>query len=220
MNILIIGGGRLAYYLIKTLNPMKHAIRLIELRKDYCERIATDFDVDVYNGDGTNMDLLDQAGCGECDFVIAITGKDQVNLVACEIAKRRFGVRQTVAKVNNPKNIDMFVKLGVDRPVSSTQVLADLIEQEVDFTGMRMVLRLQGTTKCLVEFTLSPKSTAVGKRLREYTFPGQSRVVVVTRTDGTSELPGGDLMMKAGDVMIMSSDQSQLDALWKRMVQP
>ncbi len=133
MRIVIIGGGKLAYYLVKTLNLSEHDITVIELRKDVCENIATDFEVEVYNADGTNIGILQQARCQEADFLIAITGKDENNLIACEIGKKKFNVKQTVAKVNNPKNIEMFIKLGVDKPVSSTQILADIIEHEIDY---------------------------------------------------------------------------------------
>ncbi len=119
MRIVIVGGGKLAYYLIKTLRPYRHEISIIELQKEVCERIATDFDeVNVFNGDGTSIRTLEEVGCQNADFYVAVTGKDENNLVGCQIAKKRFNVKLTVARVNNPKNIEMFNRMGVDRVYS------------------------------------------------------------------------------------------------------
>lgn len=219
MRIIIIGGGKVAYYLVKTLQPGKNQITLIELRKDICEKIATDFEVDVYNGDGTNVDILEQANCQNADFLIAVTGKDENNLIACEIAKKKFNVKQTVAKVNNPKNIEMFIRLGVDRPVSSTQMLADIIEHEVEFAGMRVAFKIENTNRMIVEFNLSNKSFAIGKLLQDYDFPGDSRIVMITRQDGKVVMPNGDVMMKTGDKMLMICDESMMNLIWKNLVQ-
>jgi trk system potassium uptake protein TrkA len=219
MRVIIVGGGKVAYYLVKTLQPGKHQIALIELRKDICEKIATDYEVDVYNGDGTSISMLEQANCQDADYLVAVTGKDENNLIACEIAKKKFNVKQTVAKVNNPKNIEMFIRLGVDRPVSSTQMLADIIEHEIEYEGMRIVFDIEHTTKSIIEFELSDKSKAIDKKLQEYVFPGASRIVMITRADGKSALPHGDVMMKSGDKILMICDQSMFDDIWKTLVE-
>jgi trk system potassium uptake protein len=218
MKIIIVGGGKLAYYLIKTLRPYRHEISVIELQKEICERLATDFDdVSVFNSDGTNIRTLMETGCQNADFYIAVTGKDENNLIGCEIAKKRFHARITVARVNNPKNIEMFNLLGIDRVYSSTQILADIIEQEIDHSGLRVVLKIDKTDRRIIEFKLSPKSAACGKSLRQYTFPGDSIVVMLTRVDGKIEMPRGDLVMKPGDKLLMNCSANDFDAVWRQM---
>ena len=219
MRIIIVGGGKLAYYLAKTLIPSRHDITIIEQRKDVCEKVATDFEeVQVYNGDGTNIEILEKAKCEKADFLVAVTGKDENNLIACEIAKKRFKVSQTVAKVNNPKNIEMFHRLGVDKPVSSTQILANVIEQEIEYIGMRIVFNIENSTKAIIEFDLSPKSNAVNKTLQEYNFPGESKLVLITRKDGTIVMPQGNVFMKADDNILMVCDEKYFDTIWRVMV--
>jgi trk system potassium uptake protein TrkA len=89
MRIVIVGGGKLAYYLIKTLRPYRHQISVIELQKEVSAKIATDFDeVDVYNGDGTSIRMMHEVDCENADFYIAVTGKDENNLVAANCKKR------------------------------------------------------------------------------------------------------------------------------------
>lgn len=219
MRIVIVGGGKLAYYLIKTLRPGRHDIIVIEQLKEVCARIATDFDeVTVYNGDGTSIRVLEEIGCHHADFFVAVTGKDENNLVACEIAKMRFAVRVTVARVNNPKNSEMFFRLGVDKVFSSTQILADIIEQEIDYAGMRIVFSIPKTSKAILEFQLSPKSNACNKTLQEYRFPGDSKVVMITRGNGSVEMPVGSLVMQADDTMLLVCDEDEYDTVWKTMV--
>ena len=112
----------------------------------------------------------------------------------------------------------MFIRLGVDKPVSSTQMLADIIEHEVEFIGMRIAFNIANTTKSIIEFDLSPKSQATDKTLLEYDFPGESRVVMITRADGKVVMPHGNVSMKTGDKLLMICDESLFDTIWKTMV--
>jgi len=218
MHIVIVGGDKVAYYLVKILQSSRNSITIIEKRKDVCEKIATDFEVEVFNGDGTNINMLEEAGCMNADFFVAVTGKDENNLIACEIAKKKFNVKKTVAKVNNPKNIDMFYMLGIDKPVSSTQILADIIEQEIEHEGMRVSYKIDYTTKSIIEFKLSPKSGAVNKTLKEFNFPGDSKVVLITRDKTNIIMPQGDTFMKADDKILMVCDESDYNIIWRAMV--
>ncbi|MDD4462516.1 MAG: TrkA family potassium uptake protein, partial [Eubacteriales bacterium] len=197
----------------------RHHIVLIEQQKSVCERIATDFDaVQVFQGDGTSMKMLEEIDAHEADFYIAVTGKDENNLVGCEIAKRCFNVKMTVARVNNPKNAEMFYRLGVDKVYSGTQILADIIEQEIDFIGMRTVFKIEKTSKRIVEFRLSARSSACGRTLEQHDFPGGSKVVLITRDDGRVEMPRGSTFMHAGDMMLMVCDEKEFETIWRSMV--
>lgn len=219
MRIVIVGGGKLAYYLIKTLRPYRHQISVIELQKEVSARIATDFDeVDVYNGDGTSIRMMNEVGCQDADFYIAVTGKDENNLVGCQIAKKKFKVRHTVSRVNNPKNAEMFSRMGVDKVYSGTQILADIIEQEVDFEGLRVVLKIERSNKSIIEFKLSARSAACGKTLEAYDFPGDSKIVMITHADGTVEIPRGNLIMQPDDTFLMIADSSEFNAILKTMI--
>ena len=112
----------------------------------------------------------------------------------------------------------MFNRLGVDRVYSSTQILADIIEQEIDYIGMRVVFSIEKTSKSIIEFKLSPRSGAVGKTLKDYTFPGTSNIVMITREDGSVEMPRGDLVMNAGDTLLLTCDEKEYDVIWRTMV--
>src|SRR6266576_1992265 len=101
MYVIVVGGGKVGYYLSKHLLDRGYEVTLIE--KD--PRRA--------------------------DVVVAVTGDDEDNLVTCQLAKRKFNVPKTVARVNNPANVRIFKTLGVDVALSATEVLLDLIESEL-----------------------------------------------------------------------------------------
>ena len=196
MKIVIIGGDKVAYQLVNLLKSEDHEITVIELRRSICERLADDMEISVINGDGIDVRIMELAGMAEADLLVSLTGEDETNLVACQIAKLTFQVPQTVARVNNPKNISVFKLLGVDRCFSGTEILANMIDQQINFAGMQIAFDIPNSSKGILEFYLSADSAAVGQTLLEYTFPGDAKVVLLTRPDGTVEMPHGNLVMQ------------------------
>ena len=146
MRILIVGGGNVGYYLVKTLMAEKHHIMLIDSSRARCERVDNAFGgpyVEVTHGDGTSADCLREAGVCDAEALIAVTGQDQNNLVCCQLAKDYFGVKRTIARVKNPKNIRVFEQLGVDSVISSTARIAGSIDQELDWADVNSLLTRQ-----------------------------------------------------------------------------
>jgi len=212
MYIVIAGGGKVGYYLVKTLQQYKHKIAVIERKKDLCEKIANQLNVCVVNGDSTNIDHLTECMVNEADIFIAVTGKDEDNLIACQLAKRNFGVNRTIARVNNPKNIIVFEKLGVDIAVSSTSVIADLIEQEVDFSGMKTLMKLKDGKIALSEIIITQASPVINKVLKEIRIPKDCVLISVIREEAVI-IPKGETVLLEGDYIIAASsikDQQEL----------
>ena len=211
MKIVIVGGGKVGFYLAKTLISYKHSIIVVEPQKELCEKIANQLNIAVLNGDGTDLDILKEAGTAAADIFIAVTGKDEENLIACQLAKKNFNVRRTIARVNNPKNIGVFEKLGVDLTVSSTSIITDLIEQEVDYSGMKTLMKLKGGRICLSEIVITKNSPVCNKRLREINIPKDCILVSVIR-DEEVIIPNGYTEIKEGDYIIaVSSQEDQQD---------
>ena len=212
MYIVIAGGGKVGYYLVKTLQQYKHKIAVIERQLDLCEKIANLLNVCVVNGDGTNIEHLTECRVNEADIFIAVTGKDEDNLIACQLAKRKFGVKRTIARVNNPKNIIVFEKLGVDTAVSSTSIIADLIEQEVDYSGMKTLMKLKDGKIALSEVIISKTSPVINKCLRQVNIPKDCVLISVIRGDSVI-IPNGETALLEGDYIITASsikDQQEL----------
>ena len=137
MKVIIIGGGKVGYYLLKTLIEHGHEPTIIEIDKKTCTAIANELDVPVVYGDGTNIDLLEKADLANCDAVLAVSGRDENNLVACQLAKRLVPGIKTVARVNNPKNAEIMKILGIDNVISSTNTIAEMLERSRLFKDKR-----------------------------------------------------------------------------------
>lgn len=212
MYIVIAGGGKIGYYLAKTLLSYKHKVTVIERQKDLCEKIANQLGVCVINGDGTNIEHLTESMVNTANIFIAVTGKDEDNLIACQLAKRNFGVSRTISRVNNPKNITVFERLGVDIAVSSTSIITDLIEQEVDYNGMKTLMKLKDGKITLSELLIVPDSPAANMSLKELNIPKGCLLMSVIRDDSVI-IPNGDTVLNVGDYIIAASSLKDQQAL-------
>jgi K+ transport systems, NAD-binding component len=116
MRVMIIGGGKVGTYLANYLISEGHEVRLIELREEEKQRILLDVpEKIVYIGNGTDPDVLEAAGIRKMDVLAAVTGQDEVNLVATGLARFEFMIPRTIARINHPKNAWMFTDvMGVD----------------------------------------------------------------------------------------------------------
>ena len=212
MNIVIVGGGKVGYYLAKTLAPEKHRIVLLEAESSQCDKIAgelSDLGIGLVRGDGTEIPYLQDAGIEHADILIAVTGYDQNNLVACQLAREYFGVPRTVARVNNPKNIEVFKRLGVDSVVSSTAHIAELIGHEVDWTGINRMLAQKVGNVRIRDISVGKASEAVGKTVAELSLPKGTILITVIR--GTDALiPDGQTHILAGDSVVALTQENQM----------
>lgn len=209
MYIIVAGGGKLGYYLVKTLLSYKHKVAIIEPKVELCEKLANELSIPAFNGNATDLDILTQVEAEKAHTFIAVTGKDEDNLIACQLAKKNFGVKRTIARVNNPKNIEVFQRLGVDYAVSSTSIIADLIEQEVDYTGMKTLMKLKSGKLVLSEITITEKSPVVNKSLKDIKIPKDCIIISLIR-DEEVIIPNGFTVLKDKDYIIaVSSKQDQ-----------
>ncbi len=225
MRLILVGGDKVAYYLVRQLiqsaNPIVHdRVTVIEQDAVVAQRLADELGVSVVLGDGTNRLVLQEAGCEGVELFVALTGRDEHNLMACQLARHAFGVKTIMAKINNPKNREVFERLGIAKVFSSAEIIAAAIDQEIEHEGLRVTYSIPENTKTIVEFVLSADSEAVGRSLSEHRFPAESRVVLVTRTDGRVVMPTGDLVMAAGDRMLMVCDETDYGAIMAQLIRP
>lgn len=199
MNTLVVGGGKIGYYLLKALGEKNHNVTLIESDRDTCSEIAEDIDADIVYGDGTDLDVLLDAGIEDAEVVAAVTGKDEENLVICQIAKANFNISKTIVRINNPKNIKMFKALGVDRTVCSTEVIANLIDWEVEKDDLKIVQSFEGGRMFFVEIYIDDEINWCGKRIEELNLHNECVVVAIVRS--------GVIIYPRGSTVIMKDDK-------------
>jgi len=212
MYIVIAGGGKVGYYLAKTLLSYKHEVVVIEPQAELCEKLANQLYIRACNGDGTTIDKLEEVDASRADIFVATTGRDEDNLIACQLAKNNFHIKRTIARVNNPKNIEVFKKLGVDMAVSSTSMMAELIEQEIDYSGIKTLIKLRNGKITLNEIELHENSIACGKKLMDLKLPNNSLLISIIRDDDVF-IPNGQTVLQKGDYIIAASSSEDQERL-------
>lgn len=215
LYIIIVGGGKVGYYLSKTLSPQKHRLTLIEEDNDMCTKIAGELDdlgVSLIHGDGTDINYLKDAEIENAEILIAVTGHDQNNLVACQLAKKYFSVPRTIARVNNPKNINVFKQLGVDSVVSSTAHIADIIEQEVDWASVNRVLSHKVGDVRVKDMLVTIDSRAAGMLIADLDLPKGTILISIIRNNDAF-IPNGQTQILAGDSVIALSKEENMKYL-------
>lgn len=208
MRIVVAGGGKVGYYLVQTLTHKGHQISVIELDGELCSRIAGEFGALVIQGDGTSLQALEDAGIQDADAIAAVTGQDETNLVICQLAKRVFKVRRAIARCNNPKNREVFRRLGVDAAVSSTAIIADFMEREVAVDAVKTLLTFEHGDMALLEADLTPASPATGKEVKDLPLPPDCILVAVIRGEHVV-FPRGDTRLAAGDAVLAMTTEDR-----------
>jgi trk system potassium uptake protein TrkA len=201
MYIIIVGAGKVGYFLAKRLIADKNTISIIDKDKAICEEIAKQLEVLVINGDGCDPHILEEAGVSRADVLAAVTGEDEDNLIICQLAKEKFNVGRTVARVNNPDNEHTFFELGVDVPIDSTKIIAKIIEEEVSFSDFVNLMSFKRGKLSIVRVDLPEDSPVINKQVRQIELPKDSVLVSVVRGEEVI-VPKGDTILCAGDDLI------------------
>jgi trk system potassium uptake protein TrkA len=216
MYIIIAGGGKVGYYLTKTLVNEGYEILLIEKSPKKVAVYAERFGSVVMEGDAAELSTLEAAGAARADVVVAVTGDDEDNLVICQTAKRLFNVPRTIARVNNPKNEEIFRRLGIDVTVSSTNIILSIIEQEIPERGLVHLMTLKHAQVAIVEATVEEGAPVAGKTLAELDIPPNVIVSAVLR-DGSLILPKGDTVLQPDDEVIALANRENEEAFREMM---
>ena len=216
--VLIIGGGKVGFYLARHLIERDYEVTLVEKDPARAEWIEHQLgSVSVMVGDGDEMALLATTGIERANVLIACTGDDEDNLVACQLAKGKFGVPRTIARVNNPVNVNVFTSLGIDVPVSATELLMGLIESEIGNSDMVRGVAVKASGASLVDVKLPDVSQLVGRQLSEVTLPRGDLVVCIVR-GGEPVVARPEEVIQASDELIVYSRRLDIESVRQALV--
>ena len=201
MFVLVVGGGKVGYYLTKELIESGHEVVLMEKDRVRADQIADEIGSVVIPHDGCEGKYLAEAGCNRADIVAAVTGDDEDNLVICQMAKHHFDVPRTIARVNNPKNESLFKHLGVDELISPTRMILGSIEQDIPVHELLHLAALGEGELELLEAHLQVGSPAIGKSSSELEIPDGCSLFAVIR-NGVATPLRPDTVLEEGDKVI------------------
>lgn len=213
MYIIISGGGEVGYYLARMLLADDHEILLLEKDWRRCELISEDLGDVVMRGDACEARTLDEVGTARADMLIAVTGDDEDNLVACQVAKHKFNVPHTVARVKNPRHRPLFEKLGIDHTVCSTELILAHIEQDLPSHPLVPVLKLRTGNLEIIEVKVAATSKMVGKRLGKFKMIPNSLVCLVVGKNKAPQIPNDDTVLEAEDELVCVTESGREDEL-------
>ena len=186
MYIIVVGAGKVGYHLTKLLmtEGHDHEVMLIEKNRTKVDLLSVEFHDAIMEGDGSTVETLKEAGANRADVVVATTGNDEDNLVICQIVKLMFLRPRTIARVNNPRNEELFAGLGVDASVSGTKLINAIIHEQVRAGDMMIpLLTLKAGDIEIVEVQLTRSSHIVRKKIKDLTLPTGSIFIAVIRGD-------------------------------------
>lgn len=212
MYVIVVGGGKVGYYLTKQLLQEGHEVLLIERNATKVEAFIERFGAVVVAGDGAEAATLASAGAARADVIIAVTGDDEDNLVVCQTARQKFHVGKTIARVNNPKNELLFRLLGVDVTVSQTNFILNLIEQSIPDRPFLHLMSLRHADLAIVEARVSDYSVVAHKAIGDIDLPMDCVIAAVSR--GTHVMvPSTTTELEPGDDVIAVTHPSDEDEL-------
>src|SRR5664280_358228 len=160
MFVLIVGGGKVGLNTARQLLQPGHEIALVEQRKSRFDLINPELEDALVFGDGTEIWVLEKAGIGRADMVVAVTGDDEDNIIISQVSKLKFGVPKVVARVNNPFNQPTFDLLGVEATVCATTALLNLIMHELPVHKFVHLLSLRQQNLDVVELEVGDERLA------------------------------------------------------------
>lgn len=181
MYIIIGGGGEIGYYLTKSLLSQGQEVLLLEKGASRYQALNEELGQAVVRGDACEAKTMEEVGVSRADVVIAVTGDDEDNLVICQMAKKRFKVGRTIARLNNPKHTEIFQKLGIDITVSPTRSILSLIEVELPSSHFVQLMTLKSAGLEIIEVRIPAESPIAGKMLRDLNLPRSGNLALIIR---------------------------------------
>ena len=201
MYVIVVGGGKVGYYLAKTLLAEGHEVAVVERDEKVCQKLELDLGEILVHADGSTPAGLELAGAERAQVVTAVTGQDETNLVACQVARTFFHVERTIGRINNPKNEALFRVLNAGIAVSSTQIITNLIQREVDTHRIQTLMPLAAGKVNLFELEVGERSPLTDRDLSDLKLPTGTLLVAVLRA-GDVIVPDGHTRLCQGDQVI------------------
>src|SRR5215218_2054979 len=205
MYVIIVGAGKVGWNLARELLEKGNEVTLIENNRDRYLTVEQELEHNIQYGDASELWVLERAGISRADLVIAVTGDDEDNMLICQVAKEKYMVDRTIARVNNPRNKQWFDLLGIGPVVSATDLILRLIEHEVPRYGLVHLLDLPQERLEIIELLLGEESPVAGRRVGDLEMPEGSLLISVLR-EGRGFVPGPDTVLEPGDEVLAVLD--------------
>ncbi len=218
MRIIIVGAGKVGFNIAQMLSKENHDVILIEQDPERQRIIEENLDVQTILGNGASLALLEEAGIRDADLLIAVTEMDELNMIACLLAKS-LGVPKTIARVRNPEYVDTADKahnsfLGIDLVINPERVTAKMIAELAEVPEAINVEYYAGGKVQLLELPLASNAPVIGKPLSDLKFSHPYLIAAILR-NGSMLVPRGDDVLLPGDIIFVLAETREMVAIEK-----
>ena len=205
MRIAIADGYQEDDYIINLFLNKKNKISVINSNMEIAKTLSVKNNIDVIFGNSNKAYDLQCAQTTNADLFIALSANDIRNYIACQMAKMIFNVKKVIAIVENPKNVEIFKKLGIDSVISSTYLLGQTIKSELSIESMINTLSFENNKIVVTEFEVLEKLKICNKALKDIKFPDNSSVCCIYRYSGLIIPNGNTVLLKNDKILVVSS---------------
>jgi trk system potassium uptake protein TrkA len=212
MKIVIAGGSSEADYLVRMLQRKNHQLVIINNDRDYCEYLSNLTGIAVFYGDPSKDYVLSDAHAHQADVLIALTESDADNLIICQLGKRLFSIRRCVATVTNPKNVDVFRRLGINHALSATYLIAQNIERASMIDNLINTVSMEEDRIVINEIEVKSDSHLVGKTLRDLKPDFDFNISCIFRSPAVI-IPNGSTKVEANDKLVLVAAHADQDRI-------
>ncbi|MCO6357390.1 Trk system potassium transporter TrkA [Roseivirga pacifica] len=202
-SIMILGGSRVGFHAARLLSA-RYNVKIIERDAQKCFELADQLpDAMVINGDGRNMELLEEENIQDIDAFIAVTGDSETNIITCLVAKKA-GVKKTIAMVENMDYIHLSQSIGVDTMINKKLIAANFIFRHIRQGEIHSITSIHGVDAEILEFEVQEDSKITQHQLRNLQFPKSAIIGGVIR-DGHGLTTPGDFRFQPKDRVVVLS---------------
>ncbi|HOC80926.1 MAG TPA: TrkA family potassium uptake protein [Bacilli bacterium] len=214
MKIVIANGKHEADFVINMFKDQTKDLIVINSDKNFADYIVRNNKVAVFVGEPYKRFVLEDSGARNADIFIALGEKDTDNYAACMLAKKEFNVKKCICTVTNPKNVDIFKKLGIDSVISSTYLLANSIKSASSLEDVLQTLSIEEDKIVLTEIIINPAYRIANQKIMDCNFPKNATISCIYREPHVI-IPNGSTVIKPKDKLLIISTPSEQEKIVK-----
>ena len=218
MKIVILGAGRIGGSLARNLSNSNYEVCIVDEDKNKLSDLEDKLDIMTVEGHASHLNTLKKSGLDNETTLLAVTSNDEVNIVACQLAKKVFKVKKTICRFRDDvyfEQLSVFGEGVIDIPISPEDEITSHLKELIDHPGSNQIENFANGKVKLVSVKAKKKGKLVGRELRgiKEDMPNIDAFVPTIYRKGNPFIPSGDTIIKENDEIYFISSESNIGAI-------
>ena len=218
MKIVILGAGRIGGSLARNLSNSNYEVCIVDEDKNKLSDLEDKLDIMTVEGHASHLNTLKKSGLDNETTLLAVTSNDEVNIVACQLAKKVFKVKKTICRFRDDVYFDQLSVFGegvIDIPISPEDEITSHLKELIDHPGSNQIESFANGKVKLVSVKAKKKGKLVGRELKgiKEDMPNIDAFVPTIYRKGNPFIPSGDTIIKENDEIYFISSESNIGAI-------